>query len=224
MNTSELEERRAKGLCYWCDEKYGPNHQCKKRQLYRIEYVEELEEALEGVDHEGEEGEIVTESDLAQISTNAISSLRVPNFSTMRVHGNIGKKAFSALRDCGSSHNFLHPEVVKKFGLKTLQIDPVRVVVADENSLTTTTLCPRFRWRMQGQEFEGDMLVLPIGRCEVVLGMQWLSNLGDVEWNFAKLKMEFIHRGSKVALMGSKQQSTQLIPRRQMQKLLNKPE
>ncbi|XP_027173401.1 uncharacterized protein LOC113773068 [Coffea eugenioides] len=36
--------------------------------------------------------------------------------------------------------------------------------------------------------------------------------------------MEFTHRGNKVALRGFKQQGTQLIPKRQMQKLLSKPE
>ena len=60
---------------------------------------------------------------------------------------------------------------------------------------------------MQGQEFEGDVLVLPVGGCEVVLGMQWLSTLGDVKWNFAELRMEFVQKGKKVVLRGSRQQS-----------------
>ena len=31
--------------------------------------------------------------------------------------------------------------------------------------------------------------MLLVGGCEVVLGMQWLSTLGDVKWNFAELGM-----------------------------------
>ena len=224
FSTSEMDAKRAKGLCYWCDEKYGPNHQCRRRQLYKIEYVEEPEESWEDINHEEEEEETVTEGELAQVSANAMSSLKVPNFSTMSVQGSIGKKTFGILIDCGSSHNFLHPEMVKKFGLKTVQVDPVKVVVADGNTLTTTSLCPKFWWKMQGQDFEKDVLILPVGGCEVVLGMQWLSTIGDVKWNFAELKMEFVHRGNKVALRGSKQQATQLIPKKQMQKLLSKPE
>ena len=96
--------------------------------------------------------------------------------------------------------------MVRKFGLRTVQVAPVRVVVADGNSLTTTTLCPEFQWKMQGQEFEEDVLVLPIGGCEVVLGMQWLSTLGEVKWNFAELRMEFLQKGKKMVLRGSKQQ------------------
>ncbi|XP_071923237.1 uncharacterized protein [Coffea arabica] len=62
------------------------------------------------------------------------------------------------------------------------------------------------------------------GSCEVVLGMQWLSTLGDVKWNFADLKMEFVQRGKRVVLRGSRQHPVQVVSKKQMQKLLNKPE
>ena len=137
-----------------------------------IEYIEELEEIREEAVTKGDGVETLKEGNLAQISANAMCSLKVPNFKTMRIHGNSGKKAFNNLIECGSSHNFLHPEVVKRFGLKTMQITPIKVVVVDKNSLTTTTLCPRFQWRIQVQEFEGDVLVLPVRGCEVVLGVQ----------------------------------------------------
>ena len=31
MSTTEMDEKRDKGLCYWCDERYTPGHQCKRR-------------------------------------------------------------------------------------------------------------------------------------------------------------------------------------------------
>ncbi|GKF13938.1 hypothetical protein Tco_0055400, partial [Tanacetum coccineum] len=30
---SEMAEKRSKGLCFKCDEKYGPGHQCKSKSL-----------------------------------------------------------------------------------------------------------------------------------------------------------------------------------------------
>ncbi|XP_071913952.1 uncharacterized protein [Coffea arabica] len=224
LSTAEMDEKRAKGLCYWCNERYSPGHQCKRRQLFRIECVEEETEEQEPECLEEDEQEVLTEGNLAQISTSAMCSLLVPNFRTMRIHGQIERKTFSILIDCGSSHNFLHPNMVRKFGLRTVQVAPVKVVVADGNSLTTTTLCPGFQWRMQGQAFEGDILVLPVGGCEVVLGMQWLTTLGDVKWNFAELRMEFDQKGKKAVLRGTRQQPVQVVSKKQMQKLLSKPE
>ncbi|XP_070017004.1 uncharacterized protein [Nicotiana sylvestris] len=32
LSATEMDERRAKGLCFWCDEKYIPGHNCKKKK------------------------------------------------------------------------------------------------------------------------------------------------------------------------------------------------
>ncbi|XP_075104752.1 uncharacterized protein LOC142178871 [Nicotiana tabacum] len=55
---------------------------------------------------------------------------------------------------------------------------------------------------MQGVMFQDDFLVLPIGSCDVVLGIQWLSKLGDIQIKFEKLYMKFVYQGKQVALQG----------------------
>ena len=40
IRTREMDERRAKGLCFWCDEKFVPGHRCKNRKLYSLCIVE----------------------------------------------------------------------------------------------------------------------------------------------------------------------------------------
>ena len=45
-----MHERREKGLCYFCDEKYHPGHKCSMSKLYLLEGMEfegEGEEKLE---------------------------------------------------------------------------------------------------------------------------------------------------------------------------------
>lgn len=44
LSQEEMSERRTKGLCYFCDEKFTPEHylQHKKMQLYSLEVDEEL--------------------------------------------------------------------------------------------------------------------------------------------------------------------------------------
>lgn len=50
LSPAEMEDKRSKGLCFNCDEKYSYGHVCKKkRQLFCLE-VEEPEELTEEVD------------------------------------------------------------------------------------------------------------------------------------------------------------------------------
>ncbi|GKG37121.1 hypothetical protein Tco_0447294, partial [Tanacetum coccineum] len=41
---------------------------------------------------------------------------------------------------------------------------------------------------------------LPLSGCEIVLGIQWLSTLGDMQCNFKKLIMKFNHKGRQLVL------------------------
>ena len=47
------------------------------------------------------------------------------------------------------------------------------------------------------------MLILPLGNCDMVLGIQWLETLGEIKWNFKQLRMEFIVNEKKHVLRGS---------------------
>lgn len=37
LTPNEARERREKGLCYHCDERYTPNHRCKTQKLLWVE-------------------------------------------------------------------------------------------------------------------------------------------------------------------------------------------
>lgn len=44
---------------------------------------------------------------------------------------------------------------------------------------------------MQGEVFTAEVRVLSIGGCDMVLGVQWLSTLGPILWDFKNLQMQF---------------------------------
>ena len=92
-----------------------------------------------------EQEETVDEGKLAHISLNAMTSMTVPNFRTMRVTGHVEKQTVNIFIDCGSSHNFIHPS-----GVNIMRIEPLVEEVVDGNKLTTQDLCPGFTWKMQG--------------------------------------------------------------------------
>ncbi|XP_070015925.1 uncharacterized protein LOC142174252 [Nicotiana tabacum] len=146
------------------------------------------------------------ESILPHVSVHAM--IGIHDFGTMRVTVSIKGKAVHVLIDTGSTHNFLDLNTGKRLGCALTAISPFVVSVADGN---------------KGVSFDLDMLVLPIGGCNMVLGIQWLITLGDIMWNFRKLKMEFTIMVQKIPLRGIQPPAAKLIQSGKMDKLLAKP-
>ena len=44
--------------------------------------------------------------------------------------------------------------------------------------------------------------VLALGGCDAILGTQWLSTLGEIQWKFKLLTMGFCYESHKVLLQG----------------------
>lgn len=61
------------------------------------------------------------------------------------------------------------------------------VAVADGSKLSSQAICKNLAWAMQGEEFVAEVRLLPLGGCDMVLGIQWLSTLGPVTWDFKNL-------------------------------------
>ncbi|GKA71621.1 retrotransposon-related protein [Tanacetum coccineum] len=60
------------------------------------------------------------------------------------------------------------------------------------------------------------MMLIPLGGCEMVLGIQWLATLGDIVCNFLKLRMEFMYQWRKVAIRGVPQPALQWMQVKQL--------
>jgi len=195
-----MSDRRAKGLCYFCDEPFTPEHGLshKTLQLHVME-VDELQE--------GAEEEVLLENSMGSSSTDpqifVHALMGIANFHTMRVTGYYQKKPLHVLIDSGSTHNFLDIEVAKRLGCNSDAFDSLRVVVADGTKLNVSVVVRGFQWTIQQTKFTSNMLLIPLGCCDLVLGVDWLVSLGDIVWNFNKLKMEFYVKGRKHVLRGA---------------------
>lgn len=212
LTPKEMEERRSKGLCFNCDEKFSPGHVCKnKRQLFSLE----LEEYV-GPEEQGEECLLDSAEMFAMmpqgLATDAEGSIMphvsvhamngTYDFRTMRVTTTIKGKVIQVLIDTGSTHNFLDHNTAVKLGCCLSDINPFVVSVADGNKLNRNHVCKGLTWKMQGVAFESNMLNLPIGGYNMVLGVQRSITLGDIIWNFKQLRMEFTLMGQRVLLKG----------------------
>ncbi|XP_076896345.1 uncharacterized protein LOC143549303 [Bidens hawaiensis] len=146
LTTKEIADKRARGECFGCNEKYSSSHKCKNKQLFSIE-------VWEGEDTE-EYSENVSHDDLdPQISLNAI--MGVTSYSTMRVTGSIGTKQLHILIDSGSTHNFLDEKIACKMNCPLKEMPSMKITVADGNVMSCTEVCENMQWMMQGATEQG---------------------------------------------------------------------
>ncbi|GKE50017.1 putative nucleotidyltransferase, ribonuclease H [Tanacetum coccineum] len=187
-----MELKRAKGECFWCTEKFVPGHKCPRNQLFIIE-VEDEDEAYE----ENKEDE---EDKLPQISIHALTGL--PSYSTMRIKGAMGNRQLHILVDSGSTHNFIDVKLARK----------LQCSVKDIPSINT----------MQGHWFTTEVLLIQLESYDMILGIQWLSPLQDILWNFQKMTMRFQVDGKPCELKGIQTNKVSLCSIEKVDSLLQK--
>lgn len=174
-----MKEKRDKGLCYYCEEKWNPNHKCKRVRLYLMEGVdfshenEMKEEGNELLELE-EEGITVpgTGSESSAISLHDIA--RYPNLRTMRLMGRVREQSVVILVDTGNTHNFFDPNIVSKSHLALNSKEQIEVRVANGERIRSEGKLEAVEILVQGHVFTIDSFLLPLRDCDIVLGMQWL--------------------------------------------------
>ena len=110
----------------------------------------------------------------------------------MRLRGSIGTKGLCILIDSGSTHNFIDAKMVAKLGCVMKPTTELKVMAANGNELRCKEICRGFSWTMQGKKLQANVLALALDNYDLVLGIQWLVESGDIVWNFKKLHMKFI--------------------------------
>lgn len=215
LSQEEMSKRRAAGLCYFCDEKYSPGHYLKhkKTQLFMMECEDEEEEDLQ------REGKAVEEeeADIAHISVNAVAG--ISDYQTMRVKGVHEKRSLFTLIDSGSTHNFMDTVVAEKLGCELKPAGITRVAVADGSKLGVSAKIEGFEWNFQSISFKADFMVIPLGGCDMVLGVQWLRPWGPITWDFQNLTMQFKMGKKNVLLHGIKDGSVRELKAAKLNKL-----
>ena len=110
-------DKRARGLCYRCDEKYVPGHHCRQHDLHLMvldDWEEEDLTIIEGL--EGTEGSFlglrtakgeVEGSQIAGVGLSLSSVVGLTSPKTMKLQGAIGEQPVVILIGSGATHNFI---------------------------------------------------------------------------------------------------------------------
>lgn len=152
------------------------------------------------------------------ISVNALAGNHT--YQTMRVRGLVNGKPLHILVDSGSTHNFLDEELASTLNIEVKKISPQSIAVADGNSISCTQLCTKFSWGMSDKQFSAEAMLIPLGSCDMVLGIQWLSTLGPIYWDFKKLRMDFVYNDEPVSLKGVPPKKLKILEKQAPKKIL----
>ena len=175
IRTDVRAEKIAKGLCYYCDQKYHINHKSnfKEPQFFTVE-IEGTHEGIENLDTEPILTELDADRELVDLDPWISVSARtgIQNLNTMRVIGRVGNIVIHILIDSGSTHNFLDVSKAKQLNYQTETISTQAVTVADGSNIVCQSMCKHFNWEMNHKTFETEILVIALGGCDMVLGVQ----------------------------------------------------
>ncbi|XP_077215503.1 uncharacterized protein LOC143850075 [Tasmannia lanceolata] len=84
------------------------------------------------------------------------------------------------LIDDGSTHNFVKDQVAKIIKWPIVPPTPFRVLIGNGESLLCPKKCLDVKLNLQTPEFQFDLVLLPSKGAAVILGIQWLEELGAV--------------------------------------------
>ncbi|GJX34452.1 retrotransposon-related protein [Tanacetum coccineum] len=152
--------------------------------------------------------------------TKPVTSLGTQKPDVPRLRGPSTLGDVHVLIDNGSTHNFIRPDVVEKMCLPIKSTKAFKVYIGSGESLLCESVCSSVTLHMQGVVMEVDLYVLPMQGPNVVLGIQWLQNLGKVTHDYAHQTMKFTLLDNTYSLKGDDSLPMKKINLHQMQAML----
>lgn len=190
LTTSEMAERRAKGLCFNCDEMFSVGHKCSK--LFCIMMADD--------------DEVIEET--PEISLNAIRGEK--NDKTFQVRAVIGSGIAWVLLDSGSTHNFIANRAANQLQIQLHHRPGLHVALPDGGKMASSGISRNLEMTVQGYEFSADFFAIPLEGFDLVLGIHWLKRLGRILWDFTVREMEFTIEGRIIKWHGESPETAML--------------
>lgn len=174
LNQSQVQERRALGLCYNCDEKFIPGHKCGASRflLLILDDEENPQDTPESAEVDEDQTLSSQPDTYFTLSPQAVSGHFSPQ--TLKFQGLIQGLPVTILVDTGSTHNILQPRIASHLHLTTNSIPHFSIMVGNGSHLDCQGICPDVPLTLQNKMFSLPFYLFPIEGADVVLGMAWL--------------------------------------------------
>ncbi|MCH85577.1 enzymatic polyprotein, partial [Trifolium medium] len=123
-------------------------------------------------------------------------------YRTMKIEGMMENVGVLILIDSGASHNFISPKVTTALGLKVTPMAAKSIKLGDGHRVNSHGMCEGINLQLGQIDVVVDAIVLELGGLDVVLGVAWLSTLGQVVMDWKSLTMQFLFKNQMVKLQG----------------------
>ncbi|CAM8969092.1 unnamed protein product [Rhodiola kirilowii] len=134
------------------------------------------------------------------ISFHAMQGRAIPR--TLRLEATLAGRQVLVLVDGGSTHNFVQTRVAKNAGLMVEAAKHLSVTVGNGEELRCEGRCRDVELLLGGKVFRIDFYLLPIYGVDVVLGAQWLAEVGPVMFDYKELWLNIDYEGEELRMHG----------------------
>lgn len=200
---AELLERKAKGLCFRCGEKYNPLHRCANTQL-RLLVVGDDETITDGGEVAAAEEDDDPNENPLECQTMGLCASMGEEVNTgprtMKLIGTIGGIPLVILIDSGATHNFISSNVVSMLVLNVNGKQRMRVKFGDSHKIQTQGKCSGVKVQLDRMDYDVEAYVMELGNIDLILGVIWLKTLGLVVMDWDKMTISFKKNGEEIKL------------------------
>ncbi|CAH9075070.1 unnamed protein product, partial [Cuscuta epithymum] len=222
LSQEELLERSKKGLCFKCGENWGRGHVCKMKN-YTITLVERSEgEAEFEFEALGSGRDKITPLELKTMQFSVSDEKEITPVKTFKVRGKLkwheGESTINVLIDGGATHNFLSLNLAEKWRIPYTHFTGNRVQLGNGECIPICGWCAGVDLNVQGIGIHQTYYLLELGSMDLVLGMDWLTSLGDMEINFQSQTFKWKVQGQEVILQRDDSSREQDVEGRSVQR------
>lgn len=205
LSEKELQDKRAKGLCFKCDDKWVAGHRCKHRELNVLLMDDANEDGSENAGSEPPpsptEEEPVDGKGHPEVSLNSVVGLSNPK--TMKLKRLLGNHEVIVLIDPGATHNFVSLAKAMALPLPITDEGGFGVSLGNGETVKGKGVCKDVMLQLDGGVVvQDDFLPLELGATDIILGIQWVEQLGPVTTNWKTQVMQFQVGTNLVTLLG----------------------
>jgi hypothetical protein len=222
----EMVERQLKGLCYNCDDKYFLGHKCKEQNLFMAISEDISEEDVETplMSESPETTDITPPSGSPEvepvISLNSLA--RFYALQTLKLIGYIKHRKVTILVDSGITHNFIHCCISQETHCCIHVINNFQIMIVNGVSMKCGGCCENVHLQIGDYHLKYHMFAINIGICDIMLGADWIRNLGPILMDFKELTMQLDQEGHQYKFQGITVDSPDIISSHRIEKLLKK--
>ncbi|XP_017431852.2 uncharacterized protein LOC108339224 [Vigna angularis] len=189
----EYMKRREEGCCFHCGGPYSPGHRCAERSMRVMILAEEDED---------EEAEASVEVEQKAMELSGLSAGGLSQSNTMKLQGWVQGKRVLVLIDSGATHSFISNRLVEELGLECTDTRPYKVCLGDGQRKETSGYCTGVSVLLENLEVRDKLYLFELGGVDIILGMTWLSSLGEIKVDWGQLIMKVAHGGREVEVKG----------------------